>query len=242
MAYRKGSEKQYEWKTRKTTQPKSRQTLLMRKPGVTSIVGVPNPKYQSDAPWVAESVAGYTPFKPLREQDVVIKGKIIRKELAEKFPNVKFRVTTERYSMGESVKVFWTDGPASDKVDPVVKKYEDVSTDPVTGETLAGGNSYAFAQRTISEKVKKMETDEARKMHACMHAYASRLLKGKIGKKGYVVVGFFLAAKADHTPGLNTVTSMTTATITIIPMVKRMLSELTGLDHHSPSCCIRPFG
>jgi len=75
----------------------------------------------------------------------------------------KFRITTERYSMGESVKVFWTDGPASDKVDPVVKKYESVSTDPVTSEILSGGNSYAFAQRTISEKVKKMEMDEARK-------------------------------------------------------------------------------
>ena len=154
MAYRKQGSKQY--------QPKSRQTLLMRKPGVTSIVGVPNPDYR-DALAVAESVAGYDPFKPLSEQDVVIKGKIIRKELAQRFPNVKFRVTTERYSMGESVKVFWTDGPASDKVDPVVKKYESVSIDSVTGEILGGGNSYAFAQRTISEKVKKMEMDEARK-------------------------------------------------------------------------------
>ena len=155
MAYRKSSKKQYE--------PKSRQTLLMRKPGVTSIVGVPNPKYRNDAPAVATDTAGYDPFTPLSKQDVVIKGKIIRKELAQRFPDVKFRVTTERYSMGESVKVFWTDGPASDKVDPVVKKYESVSTDPVTGEILSGGNSYAFAQRTISEKVKKMEMDEARK-------------------------------------------------------------------------------
>lgn len=36
-------------------------------------------------------------------------AKAIRKELKEKFPNVKFRVISETYSMGDSVNVIFTD-------------------------------------------------------------------------------------------------------------------------------------
>lgn len=48
----------------------------------------------------------------------------IRKELKMVYPDVKFSVTSEAYSMGNSVSIRWTDGPMSHDVDQIVKKYE----------------------------------------------------------------------------------------------------------------------
>jgi len=91
-----------------------------------------------------------------------VKAKLIRKELATAFPGVTFRVKTDRFSGGSSVDVFWTDGPASEKVESTAGKYERLDRDPSTGEILSGGNSYVQCHRTISEEVKKQETDSAR--------------------------------------------------------------------------------
>lgn len=48
----------------------------------------------------------------------------IRVELKESFPNVKFKVTSDSFSMGDSVHVSWTDGPTARQVDEIVKKYQ----------------------------------------------------------------------------------------------------------------------
>jgi len=57
--------------------------------------------------------------------------------------------------MGESIHVYWTDGPALDKVEPLLQKYEDLNTDPSTGEILCGGNSHVFAERSILPETQK---------------------------------------------------------------------------------------
>ncbi len=51
-------------------------------------------------------------------------AKLIRQELKKAFPLVKFSVTSESYSMGDSVNVSWTNGPNTDKVNEIVKKYQ----------------------------------------------------------------------------------------------------------------------
>lgn len=56
-------------------------------------------------------------------------AKNIRKELSIKFPGVKFSVTSESFSMGDSVDIRWTDGPTSSEVDSIVGKYKDGSFD-----------------------------------------------------------------------------------------------------------------
>lgn len=48
----------------------------------------------------------------------------IRKELKQAFPGIKFSVTSDNFSMGNSVDVSWTDGPTSEHVQQIVNKYQ----------------------------------------------------------------------------------------------------------------------
>lgn len=48
----------------------------------------------------------------------------IRRELAEKFPGIKFSVRSKSFSMGNSVDVSWELGPTTKEVDAVIGKYE----------------------------------------------------------------------------------------------------------------------
>lgn len=51
-------------------------------------------------------------------------AKAIKNELQAAFPGVKFSVTSENYSGGDSVRVHWTDGPKQKDVDDLLSKYE----------------------------------------------------------------------------------------------------------------------
>lgn len=48
----------------------------------------------------------------------------IRTELKQAFPGVKFSVTSEGYSMGDSVNIKWEDGPTTDQVEAITGKYQ----------------------------------------------------------------------------------------------------------------------
>lgn len=56
-------------------------------------------------------------------------AKVIRKALKRAFPKVKFSVRSDSYSGGSSIDVSWTDGPTSDQVDEVVKRYAGATFD-----------------------------------------------------------------------------------------------------------------
>ena len=109
-----------------------------------------------------KGLQGYDASRSLEKQNATVKAKLIRQRLAEKFPGVDFRVKTKRYSMGESVDVYWTDGPALDKVEPLLTPFEDLNMDSSTGEILCGGNSHVFAQRTIRPETQKKIDDSVR--------------------------------------------------------------------------------
>jgi len=51
-------------------------------------------------------------------------AKSIKNELKMVFPGVKFSVTSDSFSMGNSVNISWTDGPTTEVVDKIVKKYQ----------------------------------------------------------------------------------------------------------------------
>jgi hypothetical protein len=51
-------------------------------------------------------------------------AKLIRQALKESFPDVKFSVRSETYSMGASVNVRWTDGPTEKQVAAVAKAFQ----------------------------------------------------------------------------------------------------------------------
>jgi hypothetical protein len=59
-------------------------------------------------------------------------GKNIRRELARAFPGVKFSVKSSRFSMGDSIRVGWIDGPNAAAVDAIIDKYESGTFDSMT--------------------------------------------------------------------------------------------------------------
>ena len=56
-------------------------------------------------------------------------AKLVRAELAKRFPAVKFSVRSKSYSMGASITVSWTDGPRASLVDPILNCFEGRSFD-----------------------------------------------------------------------------------------------------------------
>lgn len=48
----------------------------------------------------------------------------IKTELKNIFPDVKFSVTSDSFSMGDSVRISWVDGPTVDQVTEVTGKYQ----------------------------------------------------------------------------------------------------------------------
>jgi hypothetical protein len=51
-------------------------------------------------------------------------GKTIKTELKKVYPEVKFSVKYSSYSMGDSIKVYWTDGPNQKEVQSLIDKYQ----------------------------------------------------------------------------------------------------------------------
>lgn len=60
---------------------------------------------------------------------LVIAAKNVRIELKRSFPGTKFSVTTDRFSMGDALRVEWTDGPTVAEVETITGKYSAGSFD-----------------------------------------------------------------------------------------------------------------
>jgi len=59
-------------------------------------------------------------------------AKKIKERLTALYPRVKFSVTSDTFSMGNSVDIRWTDGPTSDAVNAITKQYQYGSFDGMT--------------------------------------------------------------------------------------------------------------
>jgi len=89
-------------------------------------------------------------------------AKNLKKELQLAFPGVKFSVTSEYFSMGNSIRVNWTDGPSQRTVDAITGKYAyyiDKCTDDNSAKAKAvgqvlGQSKYVTTSRDISEHLK----------------------------------------------------------------------------------------
>jgi hypothetical protein len=79
-------------------------------------------------------------------------AKLIRKELKGVFPKQKFSV--RKRSVG-AIDVSWMDGVSQDKVKPILQKHEWFQRDQATQEILSGGNTFVFAERSVSSKNKE---------------------------------------------------------------------------------------
>jgi len=92
-------------------------------------------------------------------------AKLVRKELKNAFPGVKFSVKTNKYAGGSSIRVNYTDGPLAKAVQDLVGTYHGASFDGMIdlqsyhdsnlkGEQVSFGNDYLFVNRDNSDEAK----------------------------------------------------------------------------------------
>ncbi|MBT2281643.1 hypothetical protein J7E51_27705 [Priestia megaterium] len=95
-------------------------------------------------------------------EDAKETAKKIRKELKEKYPNIKFSVRTSKYSGGSSISISWIDGPMKDEITQITDKFEGADFDGYNDlQTYKSyeykgkyynGADYVFAYRTLSDE------------------------------------------------------------------------------------------
>jgi|SRR5208282_2420182 len=104
----------------------------------------------------------YPHLVPANGNALIAAAKNVRIELATAFPGVKFSVKTSRFSMGNDLRVSWTDGPNTKQVDAIIDKYSAGSFDGMTDSyTYAhdvwtdafGEAKYVFSTRHYSDRV-----------------------------------------------------------------------------------------
>lgn len=61
--------------------------------------------------------------RPVRRISLTDTAKLVRKALKTAYPTVKFSVRCDRYSMGCSIDVSWTDGPSKGMVQPLLDAF-----------------------------------------------------------------------------------------------------------------------
>jgi hypothetical protein len=97
-----------------------------------------------------------------RRIDTVEVAKLIRATLKARLPAAKFRVQSDRYAGGSSIRVTWTDGPTTKLVESLIghvhgatfdgmidlKSYHDSELD---GEAVHYGNDFLFCNRDLSD-------------------------------------------------------------------------------------------
>ena len=98
-------------------------------------------------------------------------GKNIRTELKKNFPTTKFSVRFERFSGGNSFDISWVDGPKTQDVDAIVRKYQNRHPDEYSQgdywdvkmsifNEMFGSVGYVCTERRISdEAVEKIRAE-----------------------------------------------------------------------------------
>lgn len=105
-------------------------------------------------------------------------AKNIRLQLKSAFPNTKFSVKSQSYSMGDNVNVSWTLGPSSDEVSAIVNRYQQGSFDGMQDlyeydqnaqreafRSVMGSTKYAFANRTIPAEFQQQVIEDIRSQY-----------------------------------------------------------------------------
>jgi len=87
-------------------------------------------------------------------------AKAIRKILKKAFPEIKFSVRSQSYSMGDNVRVKWTDGIDTERVKELIWHFEygtfDGMTDMYNNDNMRKDipqTKYLFIEREISDAV-----------------------------------------------------------------------------------------
>ena len=88
-------------------------------------------------------------------------AQIIRKELKEKFPSIKFSVSSRSYAGGNSVDIDYTNGVPSDEIRKLTFKYQAGSFDGMTDmynydyDKTGVTAKYIFTNRNITNDIRE---------------------------------------------------------------------------------------
>lgn len=89
-------------------------------------------------------------------------AKAIKAELTKMYPSIKFEVRSENFSMGNAVRINYTDGPTSDEIEKTTDKYQyghfDSMTDYYDNSNVRKDipqAKYISVSRSMSEAVKE---------------------------------------------------------------------------------------
>lgn len=63
-------------------------------------------------------------MKTITRSQAALAAAAIKKELKQHFPNIKFSVTCQNYSMGDNVRVEYNDGVKRQKIEDIIGKYQ----------------------------------------------------------------------------------------------------------------------
>ena len=115
-------------------------------------------------------------------------AKKIKERLTTLYPRVKFSVTSDTFSMGNSVDIRWTDRPTSDAVNSITKQYQygnfDGTTDSydytgIDPELGCDGAKYVHCNRRVSLEYQDTVAAKADelfgKLDRSEHGYMSKL-------------------------------------------------------------------
>lgn len=87
-------------------------------------------------------------------------AKAIREELKKHFPTTKFSVRSKSFSMGDDVRVDWTDGPTITQVKEITEKYQSGNFDAMTdiyeynNRQNIPQTKYVILQRDMADKTR----------------------------------------------------------------------------------------
>ena len=117
-------------------------------------------------------------------------AKMIKKRLTALYPRIKFSVTSDTFSMGNSVDIRWTDGPTSEAVNAITKQYQYGNFDSMTDsydytgiDPALGceGAKYVHCSRKTSAehqaKIAAKADEHYGKLNPNDYGYRSRLAK-----------------------------------------------------------------
>jgi hypothetical protein len=123
-------------------------------------------------------------------------AKAIKAELKGIFPDVKFSVKSQSFSMGSSVDIQWTDGPTTSQVDEFTSKYQYGHFDGMN-DMYENSNSrddipqtkFVSTSREISEDVRSILMADIEKVASGQNQYDQQTAYYRILQKSPIPVG-----------------------------------------------------
>ncbi len=88
-------------------------------------------------------------------------AKQIKSELKKLFPKTKFSVVSDNYSMGDAVRISWTDSITQEQVNNVVRKYQYGSFDGMT-DSYSNDNQRSDIAQAKYVQTQRSYSDAAR--------------------------------------------------------------------------------